>query len=116
VLSLSNGAKLMKRVTLNWWQFVSVLTFSLIACSAEPSYVGRFVDPSGTAWVDIRAEGKIVNAMGTQMQYQVDSSDADGTTLMVSDESGWTARWRVTPDGKELHGASSPAVVVFRRR
>jgi hypothetical protein len=107
---------IMKRTNLGWHRVLVVVAMWISACSAGPAYVGRFVDPSGSAWVDIRADGEIVNAMGTRMKYQVGSANADGTTLNVSDESGWSAQWRITSDGKELHGASSPAVVVFRRQ
>jgi hypothetical protein len=95
---------------------LSIAVVLLASCGSDPGYIGRFVDPSNSAWVDILEDGSIKNAMGSSMQYKVSTVDANGTTLLVSDSSGWSAQWRVSADGKELHGASSPANVVFRRK
>ncbi|MFH1809718.1 MAG: hypothetical protein ABIJ09_13305 [Pseudomonadota bacterium] len=94
--------------------FLVGLVLILAACG--PSYLGTFVDPSGSAWVTIRPKGEIVNAMGDRYTYKVAAETKEGTTLQVTDGAAWHAEWRVTADGKELHGASSPAKVVFRRR
>lgn len=54
--------------------------------------------------------------MGDTLHYTVGETTADGTTLHVTDGAAYKAEWRVTADGKELHGASSPAKVVFKRK
>ncbi len=94
---------------LGWWVLSLVM-----ACA--PAYEGTFVDPSGTAWVTIKPKGEVVNAMGAHFTYTVTAKTPEGVTLHVVDGQGWQADWRVTADGRELHGASSPAKVVFTRR
>lgn len=93
-----------------------LLWLGLALAGCGPSYAGTFVDPPGSAWVTIRDKGEIVNAAGDQLKYTVVETTPEGTTLDVTDGADWHARWRITPDGQELHGASSPAKVVFRRK
>ncbi len=104
----------------NLHRFALAAALSFAGCSKPaPGFEGVFVDPSGTAVVTIRG-GSVVtrDAAGSELAhltYVVKAKDATGTTLSVSD-GAWHQEWLVTPDGQELHGASSPAKVVFRRR
>lgn len=96
--------------------FTLCLAGLLAACG--PSHTGTFVDPSGTTSVTIKSGGKIVGGMDQKMTYVVVSKGEQGTTLAVENDppDSWSAEWTVTKDGKELHGASSPAKVVSKRR
>jgi len=93
-----------------------ILGLSLAGCG--DSHTGRFVDPAGAAIITIQGNGTITNNMGTKMRYTVTRTTEAGTTLKVVNDppDSWSAEWTVTKDGKELHGASSPAKVVFRRQ
>lgn len=68
----------------------------------------------------IQDDGQIVTRDGGgdemhRMNYTVSKTTEDGTTLIVTADN-FRAEWRVSADGKELHGATSPAKIVFRRK
>lgn len=86
----------------------------LLAAGCGPSHVGTFCDPGTGVCVTINANGTIRNAIVEATPYTVASTNADGTTLKVGDQEP-RSTWRVTPNGKELHGASSGGQVFVRR-